>query len=266
MTDVRTNTTKVCQTISPPLCEIILNQPERRNALSQEMWAAIPELIAAANRQPDVKVIILHGGASGHFAAGADISEFSKVYSTVASARESSTTITKALEAVAGSDKPVIAAIEGVCIGGGVSLAMTADLRIASNDATFGVTPGKLGLVYPAADTRRLLQAIGTSATKDLLFTGRLIKADEAQRIGLIDRTTPPGESIMAARLWAEQIASISQWSVRSTKRMIQGLEAGWSDDDPHAQALFLESFSNEDFKEGYSAFLEKRPAVWKFK
>lgn len=249
-----------------PFGEIVLNAPDKRNALSVAMWAAIPELIAAANTDKEVKVILIHGGDAGAFAAGADISEFETIYATPESAAASGERIAAALTAIEESAKPVIAAIEGACIGGGVSLAMAADLRVAAAGAKFGVTPGKLGLVYPAADTRRLIQAIGPGATKDILFTGRIFAADEAAQMGLIDRIAPEGDALNEARALAKQIAAISQWSVRATKQMIRGLQTGWTDTSDEATKLFLQGFQSEDFAEGYRAFLEKRKAEFTFK
>ncbi len=250
----------------PPLAEIVLDQPSKRNALSLGMWAKIPELIARAAQDKSISVLIIHGGASRAFASGADISEFSEIYGTPESARQSGETIARALDALQNCEKPVIAAIEGACVGGGVSVAMAADLRVAGTGAVFGVTPGKLGLVYPAGDTRRLVAAVGAAAAKDLLFTGRLISAEEAHRIGLIGRLVPDGTALDSAREWATGIAAISQWSVRATKRMISGIESGWHDDSAEAMALFLEGFANEDFAEGYRAFLEKRSARFTFR
>ncbi|MBY9066947.1 enoyl-CoA hydratase/isomerase family protein [Hyphomonas sp. WL0036] len=252
--------------IAAPLAEIVLNKPERRNALSVEMWAAIPALVAQANADPNVKLILIHGGDAGAFAAGADISEFETIYATEESAKASGQRIADALDAIENSAKPVIAAIEGACVGGGVSLAMAADLRVAGAGAKFGVTPGKLGLVYPAGDTRRLLAAIGPGATKDILFTGRIFAAEEAKSLGLIDRLVDAGSALEAARAWASDIAAISQWSVRATKQMIRGLQNGWAEETPEAQSLFLNGFSNEDFQEGYRAFLDKRPARFTYR
>ena len=250
--------------IAAPFAEIILNRPDKRNALSIAMWDAIPAMVEAAVADTRVKVVIIHGGDAGAFAAGADIGEFETIYATAESAAASGGTIATALNAVEACEKPVIAAIEGACVGGGVSLAMAADLRVSSSQARFGVTPGKLGLVYPAGDTRRLLAAVGPSATKDILFTGRIFSAEEAKSMGLIDRLSAAGESLSAAMAFGEEIAAISQWSTRATKRMIAGLQSGWTDTHPDARALFLEGFRNEDFQEGYRAFLEKRPADFK--
>ena len=249
-----------------PFGEIVLNKPEKRNALSVDMWAQIPQLITDATANPEIKVLIIHGGDAGAFAAGADISEFEQIYATRESAKASGDTIAAALDAVEACPKPTIAAINGACVGGGVSLAMACDLRVASEDSKFGVTPGKLGLVYPAGDTRRLLQLIGPSATKDILFTGRIFAAKEAKAMNLIDRLAATGDALNEARAFAEQIAAISQWSTRATKRMIKGLQSGWSDTHADAQNLFLEGFSNEDFKDGYKAFLEKRAPNFTFK
>lgn len=252
--------------IEAPFAELVLNKPEKRNALSVDMWAAIPELIAQADAAEQVKIVIIHGGDAGAFAAGADISEFETIYATAESAAASGDTIARALNAVEACKKPVVAAIDGACVGGGVSLAMAADLRVASAKSKFGVTPGKLGLVYPAGDTRRLLAAVGPSATKDILFTGRIFSAEEAKSMGLIDRLSDTETALDAARTLASDIAAISQWSTRATKKMIAGLESGWTEANPEAQALFLAGFSNEDFEEGYRAFLQKRPAGFTFK
>jgi enoyl-CoA hydratase/carnithine racemase len=241
------------------IAELVLNQPVKRNALSIEMWSAIPGLIDKAEANKECKVILVHGGGAGAFAAGADISEFEEIYATPERAEQSGQTIAAALTAVETCTKPVIAAIDGACVGGGVSLAMAADLRIASQGSKFGVTPGKLGLVYSASDTRRLLAAIGAGATKDILFTGRIILADEAKQMGLIDRLVDKGQALTQARELAKEISTVSQWSVRATKQMIQGLTGGWRDDSARAHALFQEGFSNADFMEGYKAFLEKR-------
>lgn len=245
--------------MAAPLAEIVLNKPEKRNALSVDMWQAIPRLVQTASNDKTVKVLLIHGGDAGAFAAGADISEFEIIYATQESAAQAGRHIAAALDAIADCPKPVIAAIEGACVGGGVSLAVAADLRIAGADAKFGVTPGKLGLVYPAGDTKRLLRTIGPAATKDILFTGRIFKSEEAKEMRLIDRLVPAGTALQAARTLAEQICETSQWSTRATKQMIKGLQSGWTAQSPEAEALFLEGFSNQDFAEGYTAFLAKR-------
>ncbi|MHA7858541.1 MAG: enoyl-CoA hydratase/isomerase family protein [Henriciella sp.] len=249
-----------------PLAEIVLNKPAKRNALSVDMWAAIPDLVARAVADPATKVLLIHGGDAGAFAAGADISEFEETYATKQNAKAAGDAIAAALNALETCPKPTIAAIDGACVGGGVSLAMACDLRVASARSKFGVTPGKLGLVYPAGDTRRLLQAIGPGATKDILFTGRIFLATEAKDMKLIDRLVDDQTTLESARTFAGEIAAVSQWSTRAIKQMIKGLQSGWTDTSEEAIDLFVEGFSNEDFQDGYRAFLEKRAPNFTFR
>ena len=248
-----------------PIAELILNRPEKRNALSADMWACLPDLVAKANADPSVKALIVHGGDTGAFAAGADVSEFDTIYATPESAKAYGASIAAALDALETSAKPTLAAIDGACVGGGVSLAMACDLRFASGGSKFGVTPAKLGLVYPAGDTRRLMQAIGPGAAKDLLFTGRIFDAASAKDMNLIDRLILDTSAKEAARDFAADIAKNSQWSIRAIKTMIKGLQSGWADHDPRATALFAEGFSNVDFEDGHKAFVEKRPPNFTF-
>ena len=245
--------------INAPFGEIILNKPGKRNALSVDMWAAIPELIQRVVAADDVKVVILHGGDAGAFAAGADISEFSTIYSTPEAAAQSGETIAAALNAIEHCPKPVIAAID-------MSLAMAADLRVAGEGARFGITPARLGIVYPAGDTRRLVTAIGASRAKDILFTARIFYVAEANALGLLNRVVAAGAALAGARELGAAVAANSQWSVRAIKEMVAGVDAGWAETSPEAEALFVAGFSSEDFVEGYSSFLEKRPAKFTFK
>lgn len=251
---------------SDGLGELIFNKPERRNALSSDMWEAIPALMRQLEDNPDVTAIIIHGGTAGAFAAGADISEFETTYATAESAKRSADLISNALASIAACGKPVIAAIDGACVGGGVSVALAADIRVAGEGSKFAVTPAKLGLVYPVDDTRRLIETVGVPAAKDILLTGRLFLADEASRLGLVTRLVGSGEALQAARALAAEIGGNSLWSHRATKRTFAAVKAGWHDNSPEAKALFLESFTNEDFAEGYSAFLAKRPPKFTFR
>jgi enoyl-CoA hydratase/carnithine racemase len=245
---------------------ITLNQPARRNAMSQAMWSAMPGLISEAAAQPEVKTIIIHGGMAGAFSAGADISEFEEIYSTPETAAASGEAIKQALLAIERCPKPVIAAIDGACVGGGVSIATACDFRVAGRRSKFAVTPAKLGLVYAADDTRRLVELVGAARTKEILMTGRLVLAEEAAGLGLVSHLCEAGEALETARSLAASIGGVSQWSVRAVKRMVDGVAAGWDSDSEEARALFLEGFANEDFQEGYRAFLEKRPPDFTFR
>lgn len=239
--------------------DIVFNAPARRNAFNMQMWAALPGLIAEAEAVEAARVVVLHGGETGHFAAGADISEFETIYADSESAAHAATTIADGLNAIADCRKPVIAAIEGACVGGGVSLALACDIRIASREARFGVTPAKLGLVYPVDDTQRLVRAVGPSQAKDILFTGRIFDAERALRIGLVDDLAEPGKALASARARAEDIAAVSQYSVRGMKEIVNAIAAGVPPRPDEARQRFVDAATGPDFREGYRAFLEKR-------
>lgn len=238
---------------------LVLNRPHKRNALNVAMWSAIPELVARASADEDVKLLFVRG-AGGVFASGADISEMPSVYATAEAALANDEKIQGAMRAIEDCPKPVIALIEGPCVGGGCGLALACDLRFAAHGARFGITPAKLGLVYGAADTRRLVQAVGLSRAKDILFTGRLLEADEALAVGLIDQLVAQGELLDLADAYAQKIGSASQFSVRGQKKILGMLRSG-ADDAPQSREMFGASFVGDDFKEGFAAFMEKRPA-----
>ena len=238
---------------------LVLNRPDKRNALNVAMWASIPALVAEAEAEPEVKLLFVRG-AGGVFASGADISEMPIVYATSKAALENDEKIQAAMTALENCAKPVIALIEGPCVGGGCGIALACDLRIGAIGSRYGVTPAKLGLVYGAADTRRLVQAVGLSMAKDILFTGRLLDAEEAHGVGLIDHLVDIEDLEDAANDYAQKIGAASQFSIRNQKAILRMLRTG-ADDAPESRALFGESFEGADFKEGFEAFMNKRPA-----
>lgn len=247
--------------VGGPVAEIVLDRPAKKNALNAAMWAVIPGLVERAVADDAVRVIIIHGGAAGAFAAGADISEFGGIYGDEASAMRAADQVAGALAAIEACPKPTLAAIEGPCVGGGVSIAIACDLRVASAGATFGVTPAKLGLAYPFDDVRRLRDLVGGAAARDILFTARLFGAEEALRLRLVDRIAPQGEAFAAAQALAGDISALSQWSMRANKALLRRAEGGLRTEDEAARAMFLASHRGADFAEGVAAFLAKRPA-----
>ena len=237
---------------------LVLNTPAKKNALSEAMWSAIPRLLTEAEADPAVRVLVVRG-TGGAFAAGADISEFEEVYATAERADAYSAAIAAALDGLAAFPRPTLAAIEGACVGGGCGLALACDLRFAAEGSTFGITPGKLGLVYPLNDTRRLIDAVGVSAAKDILFTARLLGAQEARALGLIDRLVEPAALMTAVDGWVALAAKASGTSAAVTKQIITRILGGQVSDDAETKKLFLDAFRGPDFREGYRAFLEKR-------
>jgi enoyl-CoA hydratase/carnithine racemase len=242
-----------------PVAHLVLNRPRARNAITQAMLAEIPGLVAAVAADESVRVLVLRGVDPTAFAAGADIAEFERVYATPEAARASSDAFDRAMTAVAELEKPTVAMIQGPCIGGGCALALACDVRFADANARFAVTPAKLGLAYPIKDTRRLIAAVGLSHAKDLLFSGRLLDAHEALRLGLVDRVVAPEAIAGETGAWVASVVETSRASHAATKQVIRRIVAGASDDDAVAARAFLELFGGADFTEGYRAFLAKR-------
>ncbi|MEM8617474.1 MAG: enoyl-CoA hydratase-related protein [Pseudomonadota bacterium] len=245
------------------VAEVVLNKPDKKNALCNTMWAAIPDLIGQAVANPEVRVLLLHGGGNGVFAAGADISEFDTAYGNEGAIHASGRLMEKALSALEHCAKPVIAAVNGPCYGAGVALAVACDFRVASETARFCVPPAKLGLTFPAGDTRRLLGLVGPGLTRDMLLTARVVNASDALTLGLVERLCED-DAIMAARSLATAMAELSPTSHRLLKTMVHGVLSGWGDDAPEADTLFVEGFSSEDHTEGRAAFSEKRRPIFK--
>ncbi|MEM1430551.1 MAG: enoyl-CoA hydratase-related protein [Pseudomonadota bacterium] len=236
------------------VARITLNVPTRRNAVSQAMWQALPGI---CRDLAGARVVVL-SGAGGHFSAGADISEFDRVYADDATIAASNAAVRAGQQAVADIGCPVIAMVDGVCVGGGCGLALHADLRFASERARFAITPAKLGLAYSFEDTRRLIETVGPAAAKDLLFSGRMVAAAEALRLGLVDQVVPPDRLEAEVTAYAAGIAAQSSASHRVTKRMVAAVQRGAP--SPEDLAAFDGLFSGADFREGAAAFREKRP------
>lgn len=246
------------QMVTAHIGNIILQQPAKRNALSADMWQQLIDCLAQASENKKIKVLVITGEGK-HFAAGADISEFSTLYATPVSSKLISQKIAQAMDAIATFPFPTIAKIRGACVGGGCGIALACDIRIADGTSKFAITPGKLGLVYPFSDIKRLIQAVGVSYAKDILFSARIVLAEEAKEIGLINRLTDQYELDQIVRDYALAIAETSSDSARVTKQMFMAFEAGQRGETATTKEWFYSGFSSKDFEEGYKAFLEKR-------
>lgn len=237
-----------------------LNAPERRNAMSAAMWAGISEAVAAIGQDDEVRVLLVRGAGGKAFCAGAHIGEFGELYATPGSARDYNAVIRAAQAGLRNLARPTIAVIEGACVGGGCGIALACDLRFAAADARFAITPARLGLAYSYADTAQLVEKVGPARAKDILFSGRMLDAQEALRIGLVDRLCSGDALADDALAYARTLAGVSQASIRTAKQMINRLSDLAAKGDPAMDALFDAAFSSADFKEGYNAFLAKRP------
>jgi enoyl-CoA hydratase/carnithine racemase len=246
-------------TLDNRIAHLVIDRPDKRNAFTQSMWEALPPLIERAMANPQVRVMILRASRPGAFSAGADIAEFGSGAQDPQWRTRNQAAIRRAMETLARAPKPVIAQIEGDCIGGGCGLSLACDFRIATPSARFGITPAKLGLVYSLHDTKLLVDLVGPSAAKRILFTAQLINAAEALRIGLIDELAEDAGA--AAHALAVHIAGVSPHSVRASKTMISRILHGQAEDDADTLAQFADAFDGPDFAEGVAAFLGKRTA-----
>lgn len=238
-----------------PVARLLLDRAEKRNALTQAMWEAIPPLVADAVADPAVRVIVLGSAVPGVFAAGADIGELGANAHDPAWRAANREAIRAAQLAVTRADKPTIAEIDGDCVGGGCGLALACDIRVASPRARLGITPARLGLAYPLHDVKLLVDLVGPGQAKRILYTGALFGAEEALRIGLVDLIADS-----AAEL-AGLVAAGSLYSHRANKHSIRRVLDGQADDDAASIAAFEAAFDGADFAEGFAAFRERRAA-----
>jgi enoyl-CoA hydratase/carnithine racemase len=244
------------------IARLLIDRAEKRNAFDQAMWEAFPTLLADAMADPAIRVVILQSAAPGVFSAGADIAEFSTGALDPQWRAMNQASIRKAQFDLARAPKPVVALIDGDCVGGGCGLAIACDIRIASPRARFGITPARLGLVYSLHDTKLLVDLIGPAQAKRILFSGQLISGEEAQRIGLVEIVSEDVQGEGAA--FAAAIAANSSYALRGTKSIVRRILDGQTDDDAATRQLFADAFTGEDFAEGVAAFLSKRKTQFK--
>lgn len=237
---------------------LTIDRPEKRNAMNFEMWSALPGLLEKVSADDSVRALVIRG--TDHFSAGADISEFSSLRSDPAGARRYGAAVHEGERSIATLGKPTIAAVTGVCVGGGCEIALACDIRIAAADARFGITPAKLGIVYSATSTKQLVDAVGPAWARQILFTGELVDAATALRIGLVNELHPSDAVVPRATALAETMASRAQVSVRGSKTIISRITEGVFDEDETVLALYEASVTSADYAEGVQAFLEKRP------
>lgn len=237
---------------------IWLNRPEKRNAVTFTMWEQIPVLLERASAMDEVRVLVVRG-AGGHFSGGADIAQLQTDLTDTTSSGGFREINGIAEEALAAFPLPTVAAISGYCVGSGCQIAVACDLRIAATGSSFGITPAKLGITYPAFAVERTVALIGSSATKHLLLTGELIDDERALRVGLVDELHAPGD--LEARL-AELCATLASRSLmtqRAGKEMVADIVAHGEVLDETAQRWEREASGGPDVAEGVSAFLERR-------
>jgi len=243
---------------------VIASNPTRMNAFTAGMWKAVPEVLSAAEADPDIRVIVLRGAGSRAFSAGADISEFDSARAGDAAAAYDALN-DAAFRALSGCTKPTISMIHGFCLGGGLAIALCTDIRIADEAAEFAIPAAKLGLGYNARWVRPLLAAIPPARAKEMLFTGRRFKVAEALAMGLVNTVVTAEALEQTTRALAGDIAANAPLTVRAAKRTIDELTRNPQTPDIAALDAAVEAcFSSEDYAEGRLAFKEKRKPRFK--
>lgn len=235
------------------VARLLIDRADKRNAFTQAMWLAVPALVAQAVADPAVRVIVLQSASGGLFCAGADIGEMMANRENAEWLAANQAAINAAQYDLTRAAKPTVAFIDGDCIGGGCGLALACDIRVATPRARLGITPAKLGLVYPLHDTKLLVDLVGPGQARRILYTGELLGAEEALRIGLIEQLADDADGLIAA------ITANSPFSTTGTKQFVRRVLDGQTAEDAETLATFAAAFKQADFREGASAFLAKR-------
>lgn len=244
---------------------LVFNNPERRNAMSLEMWQGLGDAAEALQADPAVRVVVMRGAGGRAFVSGADISEFEQHRANAQQKEAYGAIAARGHQGLANLTKPLVALIEGFCVGGGLALALTADMRFASAGSRFGIPAAKLGLGYEYAGIAALARLVGPSCAKDILFSARFLEADEALRIGLVNAVFDPADIERQVRDYALRIAANAPLTVFAAKQAVRVFEryTMTPEADPIA-AMVDRCFDSDDYREGRRAFLEKRTPHFK--
>jgi enoyl-CoA hydratase len=260
MRQLQLQTDKMLAHVEDGVGWITFNQPKKRNAVSFAMWQAIPEIISDFASSDDVRVVVMRGAGDKAFVAGADISEFEEVRNTPEQVVIYENATSAANTALRTLDKPLIAMIRGFCIGGGMAIALSADLRITADDGQFGVPAAKLGLGYGYGGIKDLMNIVGPSFAKEIFFTGSRFNAKDAETMGLVNRVVPVKELESSVTTLAKTIADNAPMTVKVVKAAVNEGTKNPDERDLESVASMVEAcFNSEDYKEGRRAFMEKR-------
>ena len=243
---------------SGAVARLTIDRADKRNAFNQEMWELFPHLLGDALGDENIRILLVH--ASQHdsaFCAGADIGEFSAMAQNPDWRQRNQAAIVRVQDELTRAAKPTIAVIDGDCIGGGCGLALACDMRIAGPKARFGITPAKLGIVYPLHDTKLLIDLVGPAQAKRILYTAELIDAEEARAMGLATKVVD--DPYAETDKMVDIMLGLSRHTQEMTKQVVRRILDGQIDDDADTQKLFDQGFVCGDFQERARAFVEKR-------
>ena len=253
-------TEKILAEVDGGIGWLTFNNPARRNAMSLEMWQGVGDAVEAFQHDPEVRVVVMKGAGGRAFVSGADISEFDQHRASAEQKKEYGAITARGNRWLRKLDKPLIAMIQGYCIGGGLAVALTADIRFATPESQFGIPAARLGLGYEFNSLANLARLVGPSVARDILFSARFLPAEEALRVGLINRVVPADELEAEVRAYAGLIAANAPMTVRAAKAAMQEWERDPADRDlARVEALVNACFDSDDYREGRRAFAEKR-------
>ncbi|AWM04567.1 enoyl-CoA hydratase [Bradyrhizobium amphicarpaeae] len=251
---------KILQHTAGGVGVITFNNPDKRNAMSLEMWQGFGEALTSLRDDQTVRVVILRGAGGKAFVSGADISQFEKVRHNAAASEEYARRSAAQRALLADYPKPTIACIEGFCLGGGMQVAMLADMRMAAHGSQFGIPAAKLGIAYGFDGLRHLVSLVGPSWARLLMYTGMRIDSAEALRIGLVERVFPVDELWGETMTIAETISQNAPLAIKAAKITIAQVLKDESQRDMDAiKAIGTACMDSRDFREGRQAFMEKR-------
>jgi len=243
---------------------VIFNNPERRNAVSLEMWEATARILDDFGQDNDVRVVVLTGAGDKAFVSGADISRFESERANEDAIARYNQTVERANAAIYDYSKPTIAMIRGFCIGGGVGLALCCDLRICSDDSRFAVPAAKLGLGYAYHGLKKLVDVVGPSFAKEIFYTARQFDAEEARAMGLVNRVVKAAELEAYVKKYADTIGENAPMTIATTKFIIgEAVKDETKRDLAKCAAMVKKCFESNDYTEGRRAFMEKRTPVF---
>jgi enoyl-CoA hydratase/carnithine racemase len=246
---------------------IRFNNPARHNALSVDMWEAIPALLTVAEQDDAIRLVVFSGAGQKAFVSGADISQFEDMRAAREAVSHYEAMAETALMSIYQCAKPTLACIHGYCIGGGVNVAISCDIRIAADDAVFSIPAARLGLGYRYSALKNLVDLVGVGAAKDLFFTARRINAQEARSLGLISRVSTPDALDALLSEYTAAMAANAPLTVHAGKKIIaEMLKPSPELDRDLCQQLIRDCFESEDYTEGRRAFMEKRKPVFRGK
>ncbi len=251
---------KILQQVTDGVGVVTFNNPEKRNAMSLAMWEGLGQALTELRDDPDVRVVVLAGAGDKAFVSGADISQFEKERHNAQASEEYSRRSAAQRALLADYPKPTIACIRGFCLGGGMLVAMLADIRIAAANSQFGIPAAKLGIAYGYDGLKHLVSLVGPSWARLLLYTGMRIDSAEALRIGLVERVLPETELWDATMEIARTISSNAPFAIKAAKITIAQVLKDESERDMEAVSnIGTACMDSEDFREGRQAFMEKR-------